>query len=469
MIRRNTTARLAMLIACSTMQQSAAFAPLAHFGAVRVPTPSVNHCAIPLGSPSKRFRPLAHRNLRMTSEAGGVSKGGDTSPTKAVSYSKTKDILSGLVVALTSIPASTAFANIAGVNPLLGIWSSVILGLISAIIGGRSGLIAGAAGVVAVPLAPLIAQHGVAYMFPTVMLAALIEGTASLLKAGRLISLVTDSVMKGFLNGLGCLLFKSQLPVFLALSGASLSAAVGVAAVTALVTFFLPRVTTEVPSSLVGVVLATILTQVLALPVPTLADVSGAEIFAGGVAVLPSFSAFPAVALSLATFKIILPVALSIAFISILETLLAGKVVAEYKANEGGSAQSSEEESKSNNRMLAGLSTGTFAAGLFGGFGGCGLIPQTLLNMQSGGRGRLSSLSYGVAMAACVVLAAPVIGTIPLASLAGVMLTVALSTVQPAATIEHAKAAVKASSPGARTDFVALVALLRFAEACAMC
>ena len=343
-----------------------------------------------------------------------------------------EEALAGLVVALASVPSSVAFASIAGVNPLIGIWSSVVLGFVCAVVGGRPGLIAGSAGVVVVPLAPLIMTHGVAYMTPCLILAAAIEAAFAALQLGRFVSVVDDNVMNGFLNGLGCLLIKSQLATFGGLAGAAFGWAVGVAAIAATITKFLPLLTTAVPAALVAVIVSTLGTAVLKLPISNLADVAGTATFQGGLSVLPTFAGLGWLALpggALATMRIVAPAAVSIALISVLETLLAGKVVEDCVASECMVFIEQQPPAK-NNQLLGGLAAGNAASALLGGFGGSGLIPQTLLNMQCGGHGRLSSISYAIALAALVVAAAPLIGAVPVAALAGVMLTVALSTVQ---------------------------------------
>ncbi len=166
-------------------------------------------------------------------------------------------------VALASVPTSIAFANIAGVPPLVGIWSSVIAGLFMSTLGASPALIAGAAGVVAVPLAPLIAQHGVVYMAPAVMLAAALVMLVVATRLSRAVSMVTDNVMKGFLNGLGCLLIKSQLGIFIALWGSPvLLSSLTIAGLSGLITLSLPAVFTAVPSSLCAVVATTAMAQV---------------------------------------------------------------------------------------------------------------------------------------------------------------------------------------------------------------
>eukprot|EP00613_Pedinella_sp_CCMP2098_P065204 CAMPEP_0171972100 /NCGR_PEP_ID=MMETSP0993-20121228/221085_1 /TAXON_ID=483369 /ORGANISM="non described non described, Strain CCMP2098" /LENGTH=504 /DNA_ID=CAMNT_0012622577 /DNA_START=21 /DNA_END=1535 /DNA_ORIENTATION=+ len=399
----------------------------------------------------------------------------------SISNSVTKEVLSGFVVALASIPSSIAFANIAGVNPLVGIWSSVVLGLVSASVGGIPGLIAGAAGVVVVPLAPLLAAHGVGFMGPTVVLAALIELTFGLAKiGGKLVSAVDDNVLSGFLNGLGVLLFKSQIAVFAGLGGPALAAAASVAALTALVTKLLPLVTTAVPSALAGVVAATAATALLASQslspavaaaasgVATLSDAAGAATFAGGLSTLPTLAPLAALSPPLgvswaAAVKICGPAALSVAAISILETLLAGKVLTKAAgfSTEAGS-RSSESADGGGDRALLGLGLGSLASAALGGFGGCGLIPQTVLNLSAGGRGALSSASYAVTMALSVLCLAPLIGAIPVASLAGVMLTVAASTVQ----VEWTQAAFAGARGGGTVAKAKLLVLLATSTIC---
>lgn len=367
---------------------------------------------------------------------------------------KEEDILSGVVVALTSTPASINFALIAGVSPLLGIWSSVIQGLVSSASGAHPGLIAGAASVVVVPLGPLIKNHGVAFLGPTIFLAAMIEGLFSIFKFGRYVDLVDDNVLKGFLNGLGCLLMKSQIEVFAGLDGIlPLLAAVAVSSFTFAVTTFLPRFTTAFPSALAGITIASVASVVLRLPVVRLRDVSGAGTFAGGLGVIPPFHSpfglLRKVPCTLCTLKIIVPVAVSIAMISSLESLLAGKVVTDIQekkrqkelndfsskndllgAPDPAAFDMTETMTKKNNGLLAALCVGNTLSACFGGFGGSGLIPQTVLNMKSGGSTRLSTFSYASAMAFMVVAMAPALGSIPLAALSAVMLTVAFSTVQ---------------------------------------
>ena len=355
--------------------------------------------------------------------------------------STTDDALSGLVVALANVPTSIAFANIAGISPLDGLWSSVVLGAVVAGVGGRPGLIAGAAGVVAVPLAPLVAAHGPEYLAPAVLLSAALQMGFAASRQSRLVDLITPAVMAGFLNGLGCLLARSQLSVFAGLEPDALLAAGAVAGGVGATVVLLPRLNLPVPAPLVAVVGATAVSEVLDLPVKTLAALAGPDTFAGGLAVLPHFSADVlggAVPFDMATAAIVAPTALSIALISVLETLLSARVV------EDASGTPTDPD-----RLLLGAGVGNGLSAALGGFGGCGLIPQTLLNVKSGGRGTASAAAYAASTALAIVVAAPLLGAVPLAALAGLMLTVAFSTVQWEQT---AAAFARARSDGAPFD-----------------
>lgn len=345
-------------------------------------------------------------------------------------------MLAGVTVALASIPSSVAYANIAGVSPLVGVWSSVVLGLAAPLLGSRPGVVAGAASVVTVPLAGLVAARGAGVIGAVTLLAAAVELLFACCGLGRFISVVTEPVMAGFLNGLGLLLFKSQLKAFA--HAPDLRAALAVAAGTAALVRLIPRLSKAVPASLAAIVFVSAGARALNLNLETLASTCGPRTFAGGLAVLPRLAAPPA--LSLELLRAICVPAVSIAFISSLEMLLASKVAdeaaAKLRAGEdaGPGAAGAAEGATPPNRSLAAMAGGNALSAALGGFGGCGLIPQTVLNAQSGGRGRLSAASYAVAMGLFVVCAAPLVGAVPLACLAGVMCTVGAATVQWAPT-----------------------------------
>ena len=335
-----------------------------------------------------------------------------------------KETLSGTTVALASIPSSIAFANIAGVDPLIGVWSSIILGATSSLTGMRPGLVSGAAGVVAVPLAKVI-QYDKALMGPVVLLAAVMQFAFGALKGGRLINLVSDSVMSGFLNGLGVLLFQSQFKTFMSagalLPTTELIATGGITALTAALSLALPKLLPGSPTALLSIVGATAVAQFFKLPVACLS--MGASTGGG---LLPKFVGLPnLVGISAAAWKqVVLPAVFSIGVISILETLLAVKVVDENDTDKDTASEASK------NKSLLALGIGNFASCVMGGFGGCGLIPNTLLNLQSGGKGKTSILSYAAVMATSLLLASNLINKVPVASLAGIMILVALRTIQ---------------------------------------
>jgi len=281
----------------------------------------------------------------------------------------------------------------------------------------------------AVVLAPLIAQHGVAYMAPAVILAAVFTVTSESTKLSRAVcSLVSDNVMKGFLNGLGCLVIKSQLAFFIALKGSSaLPSAILLASLSAFITFSRPSVFKGIPSSLVAVTATTVLAQTLALPATTLAQVFGASTFKGGLLALPSLTGVPfSVPMSMGTLSIVAPIAMSIALVSILNNA-------------------------KDDKALYALSLGNIASSAFGGFGGCGRIPNILLRLQT-----VKGLTFTLAVVMCALFAAPLFGAIPLASLAGIILTVGFLTLQPTATIDSANGALRGGSIG-MIDFVALI------------
>jgi SulP family sulfate permease len=347
---------------------------------------------------------------------------------------KVKDLLSGLVIAVANVPYSMAFAALAGLNPIAGLWNSVIVGLVAAIYGGRPGLMAGSASAVSVPLAVVNKNFGTNYLHASVMLSSLAIGSMSVFKLGRLISYVTDPAVYGFLNGLGFVMAKSQLKYFKGLSGLPFYSTCGVALGTALGTYFFPKLTTAVPSSLIALVLASVIAIAFKLPVKTIADVSGK--ISGGLAGLPKFQGFlPSVPLSLETLKIAAPAAVSVAVIVYLQSLLAAKVV----ANAPKICKSPETD---NDRVLMGLALGNVLGSSFGGTGGCGLLPFTALNVSNGGRGTLSNLSAAGILGLLVLVAAPLLGRIPVSALSGVMAIVALKTVKWEPTLKLAKLAV---------------------------
>ncbi|KAL3782136.1 hypothetical protein ACHAWO_007496, partial [Cyclotella atomus] len=361
-----------------------------------------------------------------------------------------QDALAGLTVAFSLLSKAIACSAIVGVNPLVGIWSSVAMGVTAPLLGAQSGVISGTAAVVSVPLAALTQSYGVEYMTLCILVSALMQGLFGILKLAKTAQLVSEQVLSGFLNGLGFILLFSQASVFrTAAKAGALKPTVGIAALCFSIVQGLPLITKAVPSSLVGLVVASIVGSVLKLPLSTLESTVAAGTFSGGFSSLPSLVNLGNLwnqMTSIPALKIVMPAAVSIVIISLVETLLAGKVVDELTGQkpcpypfEPENAKTDEEKELYEGctpttydvptRSVMALSAGNIVSSLFGGFGGCGLIPQTVLNIKSGGGGAFSSASYAAAMAAFVVFLAPLVGKISEAALAGIMITVAYDTV----------------------------------------
>lgn len=380
-------------------------------------------------------RPLPRHATRQPAVFASLQP--SASDDNAASSSTPKQALAGITVALASLPTSVAFANIVGVSPLVGVWSSVVLGAVAPLLGARPGVVFGAAGVVAVPLAPLVAAHGPSVIALTTLIAATLELLFGLCRFGRFIGLVSDNVMAGFLNGLGMLLLKSQMRVFT--SAPAIRPAAALAALTVALIQLLPKVPVlkGLPPSLGAVLIATAASAALRLDVATLADAAGASTFAGGLSILPRPITFSSLQASSSLLRAVSGPAASIALISLLETLLAAKVLDDQKDQDRGrqpagaaTADDGGPPSADPNRSCIAMAVGNVASALLGGFGGCGLIPQTLLAASSGGRSALSAVAYALAMGSFVLFAAPLVGKVPLPALAGVMLTVGAATLQ---------------------------------------
>lgn len=341
------------------------------------------------------------------------------------------DLLSGLTVALALVPEAVAFAFVAGVEPLVGLYAAFMVGLITACIGGRPGMISGATGALAVVMVALVADHGVEYLFATVVLMGVIQITAGALRLGKFIRMVPHPVMLGFVNGLAIVIFLAQLsqfgspgePGWLAgtfmegsivdvawLSGSELYSLLGLVFLTMLIIHFLPRLTTAVPSSLVAIVTVTLLVVGLNLDTRVVGDVASIK---GG---LPSFH-IPAVPLNWETLTIIFPYAVILAAIGLIESLLTLRLVDEITESRGRG-----------NRECVGQGVANTVTGFFGGMGGCAMIGQSMINVNSGGRGRLSGISAALFLLLFILVASPLIEQIPLAALIGVMFIVVIGT-----------------------------------------
>ena len=341
------------------------------------------------------------------------------------------DVLSGLTVALALVPEAVAFAFVAGVDPLVGLYAAFMVGLITACIGGRPGMISGATGALAVVMVSLVADHGVEYLFITVVLMGILQITAGVLKLGKFIRMVPYPVMLGFVNGLAIVIFLAQLGQFgeagqpgwldgtfmqgsiidvAWLQGEELYMLLSLVLVTMIIIHSLPRFTTALPSSLVAIGVVTGLVLGLDINTRVVGDVAS---ISGG---LPSFH-IPQVPFSLETLWIILPYAIILAAIGLIESLLTLRLIDEITETRGRG-----------NRECIGQGVANTVTGLFGGMGGCAMIGQSMINVNSGGRGRMSGISAAVFLLLFILVASPLIEQIPLAALIGVMFIVVIGT-----------------------------------------
>lgn len=349
--------------------------------------------------------------------------------TKFTKNSVKNDVLSGLTVALALVPEAVAFAFVAGVDPMIGLYAAFMVGIVTSVFGGRPGMISGATGAMAVVMVSLVSEHGVQYLFAAVLLAGLLQILFGVFRLGKFIRMVPHSVMIGFVNGLAIVIFLAQLGQFKIknaagefewLSGTPLYIMISLVVLTMLIIHFLPKLTTAVPSTLVAIVVVTLLVYFIpAIDTRTVVDflrtMSGDEnaTVAGS---LPTF-AFPAVPLSIETLNVILPYSLILAAVGLIESLLTLTVVDEMTNTRG----------RANKECIA-QGASNMVNGVFGGMGGCAMIGQSMININSGGRGRLSGISAALGLLAFILFASGLIEIVPLAALVGVMFIVVLGT-----------------------------------------
>jgi SulP family sulfate permease len=324
------------------------------------------------------------------------------------------DVLAGLTTSFALVPECIAFALVAHLNPLMGLYGAFMICTLTALFGGRPGMVSGAAGSMAVVIVALVVQHGVQYLLATVLLGGLLMVTFGLLRLGKLVRMVPHPVMLGFVNGLAIVIALAQLEHFKSdggwLRGAPLYLMLGLVAVTMAVVYALPRLTRAVPPALVAILGVGLAVHLLGLPTRTLGDMAH---IAGG---LPNLS-LPAVPWNLETLRIVAPYAVLMAMVGLLETLLTLNLTDEITESRGYP-----------DRECIALGAANVVSGLFGGMGGCAMIGQTVINLSSGGRGRLSGAMAGVMILLFVLFLSPLIERIPLAALVGVMFVVAQQT-----------------------------------------
>ena len=339
---------------------------------------------------------------------------------KQLAPSNTKnEVLSGLTVALALVPEAVAFALVAQVHPLLGLYAAFIIGLITSVFGGRPGMISGATGAIAIVLVSLVVQHGVEYLFAAVILMGIIQMLFGVLRLGKFIRLVPHPVFLGFVNGLALVIFIAQLKQFQVtgadgvsswISGSPLIIMLGLAFITMAIIQYLPRLTKAVPSTLVAIVVLSLAVALLGIDTRTVGDVASVS------GDLPIFHA-PMVALSWETLMIILPYSVIMALVGLIESLLTLNLVDALTETRGQA-----------NRESVAQGLANFVCGFFGGMGGCAMVGQSIININSGGKGRLSGIVAALALLAIILLGAPLIEQIPLAVLVGVMFMVVIGT-----------------------------------------
>ena len=324
------------------------------------------------------------------------------------------DVLAGLTSSFALVPECIAFALVAQVNPLMGLYGAFFICLITALFGGRPGMISGAAGSMAVVIVALVVQHGVEYLLATVLLGGLIMMAFGLLKLGKLVRMVPYPVMLGFVNGLAIVIATAQLEHFQRdgrwIEGNELYLMLGLVALTMAIVYILPRLTKVIPPALAAILGVGLLTYFLHLPTHTLGDMAK---IAGNLPV----PALPQIPWTLETLKIILPYAVLMAMVGLLETLLTLNLTDEITESRGHP-----------DRECVALGAANIASGMCGGMGGCAMIGQTMINLSSGGRGRLSGIVAGVMILLYILFLSPLIELIPLAALVGVMFVVAQQT-----------------------------------------
>jgi SulP family sulfate permease len=328
------------------------------------------------------------------------------------------EILAGLTVAMTMIPESLSFAILAGFPPLVGLYAAFIMGLFTAVFGGRPGLVSGGAGATVVVLIALMKSNGLDYVFAAVALAGVFQILVGLCKLGKFIRLVPQPVMYGFVNGLAIIIFMSQVEQFKTvvngesvwLSGSSLYTMLGLVSLTVAVVIGFPKLTKKIPASLIAIIVVFIVVLVLNIETKTVSDIAS---ISGG---FPPFH-IPNIPLDFKTLQIIFPYALIMAGVGLTEGLLTLNLVDEMTETKGNS-----------NRECIAQGGANILNGFFFGMGGCPMIAQTLVNISAGSRARLSGIIAAITILIIILFGAPVIEKLPIAALVGVMMMVAIGT-----------------------------------------
>ncbi|WP_398473704.1 SulP family inorganic anion transporter [Tardiphaga sp.] len=320
----------------------------------------------------------------------------------------TRELLAGTVVALALIPEAIAFSIIAGVDPKLGLYASFCIAVVTAFAGGRPAMISAATGATALLMVGLVKEHGINYLFAATILTGVIQIIASLMRLGTLMRFVSRSVVTGFVNALAILIFMAQMPELLG-RGPTVYAMTAIGLV---IIYGLPTITKAVPSPLVTIVLLTAASMYFGFDVRTVGDMGA----------LPSelpFFAIPQVPFTLETLRIIFPTSFAIAMVGLLESLMTAAIIDEMT-----------DTTSDKNRECAGQGAANITSGFLGGMAGCAMIGQSVINVSSGGRGRLSTLWAGAFLLFLIVVLGPYVAQIPMAALVAVMIMVSINTFQ---------------------------------------
>lgn len=334
---------------------------------------------------------------------------------KHVPANAKNDFLSGLTVALALVPEAVAFALVAHVHPLVGLYAAFMVGIITSLVGGRPGMISGATGALAVVMVSLVVEHGVQYLFAAVILMGIFQIIFGVFKLGKFIRLVPHPVFLGFVNGLAIVIFLAQLEHFKVddgswIAGDALTIMLGLILLTMAIIQFLPKLTNVIPSTLAAIIIGSVIAIVFNLDTKTVGDMASIS------GTLPTF-ALPEVPWTLETLYIILPYSVILALIGLIESLLTLNLVDELTETTGKP-----------NKESMGQGLANTVTGFFGGMGGCAMVGQSIINIKSGGRGRLSGFVAGAFLLSFILLFSQYIEQIPIAVLVGVMFIVVIGT-----------------------------------------
>ena len=315
------------------------------------------------------------------------------------------DLLSGLVTCMALIPETIGFALVAGVNPMVAIYSSFCISVVISFFGGRPAMISAAAGSMALVLVSLIAHYGIEYMLMATILAGIFQVILGFLKAGNLMKYISDPIMTGFVNALGIMMFKSQLKHF---KGGIILIVLGLIGIA--IIYLLPKLTKVIPAPIVSIIVIYLIVFIFKIDIPRLGDL-------GPITTdLPKFM-IPNVPYNFETLKIIFPYSISLAIVGLLESLLTAQLLDNLTKTDSNK-----------NRESIGQGLGNITAGFFGGIAGCGMIGQTIFNHNYGGKGRLSTFSTGIFILLLVIVFNKFIVSVPIVALSSVMVVIAFTT-----------------------------------------